>query len=245
VDDLLAWLDLPADQRPRFAALYLDVVDVVGHKAGPDAPETAAAVKEADQAVARLLAGLNARGLREQSNLVVVSDHGMSEQTADRVVFLEDLLDLAQVEVESTGPNGGVRPKPDTGTAADLAARMRAKAPPQVQIYLREEVPVRYHYRDNPRIPAVVFIADDHWNVESRALLKKFAGSFDRGNHGWDPTTPNMGALFIASGPAFRRGHEFADVENVHLYNFLCAILGVKPAPNDGDDRLAREALAR
>lgn len=245
VDDLLAWLDLPADQRPRFAALYIDIVDVVGHKAGPDAPETAAAVKEADDAIARLLAGLTARGLRDQANLVIVSDHGMSEQSADRFAFLEDLLDISQVEVESTGPNGGVRPKPGTVTPAELVARMRTKAPPQVQVYTREDVPTRYHYSANPRIPAVVFIADDHWNVESKAVLKRFTGSLERGNHGWDPATPNMGALFIAQGPAFRRGYEFADVENIHLYNLLCATLGLKPAPNDGDNRLVREALAR
>jgi predicted AlkP superfamily pyrophosphatase or phosphodiesterase len=245
VDDLLAWLDLPAGQRPRFAALYIDVVDTVGHKAGPEAPETAAAVKEADDAIARLLAGLAARGLRDQANLVIVSDHGMSEQSVDRIVFLEDVLDVTQVDVESTGPNGGVRPKPGTGTAAELVARLRPKLPPQVQVYLREEVPARYHYNANPRIPPVVFIADDHWNVEPKAVMKKLSGNLDRGNHGWDPATPNMGALFIANGPSFKRGHEFADVDNIHLYNMLCAVLGVKPAPNDGDDRLAREALAR
>ena len=44
---------------------------------------------------------------------------------------------------------------------------------------------------------------------------------------------------------ARRRGHEFPDVDNIHLYNFLCRLLGVKPAPNDDDDRPAREALAR
>ncbi len=245
VDALLAWFDLPADQRPRFAALYIDIVDVIGHKAGPDAPETAAAAKEADAAIARLLAGLTARGLRDQVNLVVVSDHGMSEQSLDRAVFLEDVLDVTQVDIESTGPNGGVRPKPGTVTPAELAARMRAKVPPQVQVYTREEVPARYHYRANPRIPAVVFIADDHWNVELKAVMKKFTGNLDHGNHGWDPATPNMGALFIAQGPSFRHGHEFADVENIHLYNFLCATLGLKPAPNDGDNRLAREVLAR
>ena len=245
VDALLAWLDLPAEQRPRFCALYIDVVDVVGHKAGPDAPETAAAVKEADNAIARLLAGLEKRGLRDRTNLVVVSDHGMSEQSADRLVYMEDLADITRIEVESTGPNGGVRPKPGTVSPAELAAAMRAKAPPQVQIYAREEVPARYHYRDNPRIPAVVFIADDHWNVELKSVVKKFSGSLERGNHGWDPASPNMGALFIASGPAFKHGHEFADVENIHLYNLLCATLGLKAAPNDGDDRLAREVLAR
>ncbi len=245
LDMFLQWFDLPAEQQPRFAALYLDVVDIAAHKFGPESPETAAAVQEADAVLARLLAGLAARGLRDTANLVIVSDHGMSEQSLDRVVFLEDVVDVSQVEVESTGPNGGLRPKPGTITPADLVATMRAKLPPQVQVYLREDVPARYHYRDNPRIPPVVFIADDHWNVELRSVVTRWAGRFDGGNHGWDPATPNMGALFVAHGPAFKRGHEFADVDNIHLYNLLCAVLGVPPAPNDGDDRLAREALAR
>lgn len=244
VDGLLAWLDLPADRRPRFCALYIEVVDVVGHRAGPDAPETAAAVKEADNAIARLLAGLTARGLRDQTNLVIVSDHGMSEQSADRVVFVEDLMNVSQVQVESTGPNGGVRPKPGTVTPAELAASIRAKAPPQLQVYLREEMPAQFHYRDNPRIPPVVLVADDHWNIESKVGWPRFAANYNKGNHGWDPATANMGALFIAHGPAFRRAHEFADVDNIHLYNLLCTVLDLKPAPNDGDDRLARETLA-
>ena len=245
VDGLLAWLDLPPDQRPRLCVLYIEVVDVVGHKAGPDAPETAAAVKEADDAIARLLAGLTARGVREPTNLVIVSDHGMSEQSANRVIFGEDLMNVSSVQVESAGPNGGVRPKPGTVTPAELVASIRAKAPPQLQVYLREEVPAQFHYRDNPRIPPVVLIADDHWNIESKVGWPRFAANYSKGNHGWDPATPNMGALFIASGPSFRHGHEFADVDNIHLYNLLCALLGLKPAPNDGDDRLAREALAR
>ncbi len=245
VDGLLVWLDLPADRRPRFCALYLDVVDVVGHRAGPDAPETAAAVKEADDALAHLLAGLAARGLRDSTNLVVVSDHGMSEQSTDRVIFLEDLMDVSQVQVESIGPNGGVRPKPGTVTPAELAASIRTKAPPQLQVYLREEVPEHFHYRDNPRIPPIVLIADDHWNIESRIGWPYLKNRYGRGNHGWDPATPNMGALFIAQGPSFRRGHEFAGVENVHLYNLLCTVLGLKPAPNDGDNRLTDEVLAR
>jgi hypothetical protein len=81
--------------------------------------------------------------------------------------------------------------------------------------------------------------------IESKVGWPKFSANYNRANHGWDPALPNMGALFLASGPAFRHGHEFAGVENVHVYNLLCAVLGVKPAPNDGDDRLAREVLAR
>jgi hypothetical protein len=65
------------------------------------------------------------------------------------------------------------------------------------------------------------------------------------GNHGWDPATSNMGGLFLAHGPAFRRGAEIPDVENVHVYHLLCAALQVKPARNDGDQRLVRAVLQR
>jgi predicted AlkP superfamily pyrophosphatase or phosphodiesterase len=245
VDELLSWLDVPAAERPRVCTLYFDVVDTKGHKFGPSAPETAAAVAEVDAAVKRLLDGLTRLGLRSGANLVLVSDHGMSPCPVDQVIFLEDLMDISQVRVDSTGPNGGVRPKPGTVSAAELAASIRAKAPPQLHVYLRDETPERLHYRGNPRIPDVVLICDDHWNVESKAGWPKRAPTYNLASHGWDPATPNMGALFIAHGPAFRRGVEIPDVENVDVYNLLCAVLGLKPAPNDGGEALVRAALRR
>jgi hypothetical protein len=52
-----------------------------------------------------------------------------------------------------------------------------------------------------------------------------------------------MRGILIAHGPAFRRGVEVPEVENIHVYNLLCAALGLKPAANDGDQRLVRAAL--
>ncbi len=245
VDTLLEWLARPAATRPRLGLVYLEVVDNAGHRFGPDAPEMAAAVQEADDAVARLVAGLDHLGLRDATDLVVVSDHGLSPTSTDRVIFLEDLMDVATVQVESTGANGGVRPNPHTVSAAELARTIRAKAPPQLQVYLREEVPARLHYRANDRIPSVVLVADDSWMIESKVGWSKFSARYDRGNHGWDPAAPNMGALFIAQGAAFRHGVTLDDIPNTAVYNLLCATLGVKPAPNDGDDTLVRAVLAR
>ncbi|MBI2497338.1 MAG: alkaline phosphatase family protein, partial [Opitutae bacterium] len=209
------------------------------------APETAAAVKEADDALARLLAGLDRLGLRARTDLVVVSDHGLSEQSPDRVVFLEDLMNVSRVQVDFTGPTGGVRPKPGTGSAAGLAASIRTRAPPQLHVWLRDETPEQLHYRGNPRIPDVVLLCDDHWNIEHKVGWPNRVLTYHKGNHGWDPATPNMGALFVAHGPSFRRGVEISAVESIHLYNLLCAALGIKPAPHDGDRRLARAALRR
>ena len=244
VDGLLEWLALPVAQRPRLFTLYLDTVDVAGHFYGPEAPETAAAVHEADNAVAHLLDGLARLGLHDTANLIVVSDHGMSETSPDRVVFFDDLMDMSLVTVEANGPHGGVRPKPGVDIVA-LVASIRAKAPPQVHVYRREEVPERLHYRASDRIPPIVFVPEDHWCIEQKTGWPVLRARFDKGNHGWDPATPNMGALFLASGPAFRHGVELPEVENIHVYDLVCALLGITPAPNDGDGRLARAALTR
>lgn len=239
--DLLRQLDRPAAERPRFCSLYLDVVDVQGHKFGPDAPETAAAVREVDDALAHLLAGLAARGLRDSADLVIVSDHGMTPISTERMIFLDDLMPLSTVRVESYGANGGVTPL--TGTAAELVAAIRARQVPHLQVYLREETPAHLHYRHNRRIPAVVLIADEGWTLDVRAGWPKRAPSYDRASHGYDPALPSMGALFIAQGPAFRSGLVIPPVENIHVYRLLCAALGIQPAANDGDERLARAVL--
>jgi predicted AlkP superfamily pyrophosphatase or phosphodiesterase len=244
VDRLLEWLARPAGSRPRFLTLYFDHVDDAGHNYGPDAPETRAAVAQADAAVARLLAGLARLGLRETANLVIVSDHGMAATSTDRVIFLDDLMDLAQVQVEATGPYAGVRPKPGV-TAAELAARIRARAPARVQVFLREEMPARLHYNHGERIPPVLLLTETGWCFEQKAGWPALRARYKRGNHGWDPATPDMGALFIGHGPAFLPHTVLPAAENVDVYNLLCATLGLTPAANDGTDALARAALRR
>lgn len=245
VDGLLGWLDAPAAQRPRLLTLYFSAVDTAGHELGPDDPGMQRAITEVDQAIARLLAGLATRGLRERTNLVIVSDHGMSPISPERVIFLEDLVDPATVEVEVTGTYAGLRPKPGTRSAAELAAAIRAKAPPQLKVYERGHLPERFHFDGSPRIPAVMLVTDDQWCIERKAGWPAFAAHYKKGNHGWDNATPNMGALFIAQGPAFRTGVELPPMDNIHVYNVVCRVLGLKPAPNDGDDRLARAVIRR
>jgi len=135
----------------------------------------------------------------------------------------------------------GLRPVGDS--AAGLVERRRRAAAPHVRVWLREAVPARLHYRDNPRIPPVILLADEGWEIRTRAEAKAWKHP-ERGEHGYDNELGSMGAVFIAGGPAFRRGAVIAPVENIQIYNLLCAVLGLRPSPNDGDDRLAAAALA-
>ena len=67
--------------------------------------------------------------------------------------------------------------------------------------------------------------------------------TYIKGDHGYDPALPAMHGIFVASGPSFKAGVVTGAVENIHIYNLLCAAVRLTPAPNDGDDRLVRAAL--
>jgi hypothetical protein len=54
-----------------------------------------------------------------------------------------------------------------------------------------------------------------------------------------------MGALFVAAGPGVRRGMLVEPFENIHVYDFLCALLKLTPAPNDGDPAVTRGLLTQ
>ena len=240
VDSALAWSGRPAPAR--LVTLYFEGVDTAGHRYGPDAPETAAAIERVDAALARLVGGLEARGALDETDLVVVSDHGMTEVAPDRVVVLDDAVDL-DVEVENViyGEAAGVWPAAGVG-ADDLVARIDAL--PHVRAYRREATPERFHYRASPRIPPVVVVPDEGWTVSSRAYTERNPDRPSGGAHGYDNALSDMHGLFVARGPSFARGVRTAPLSAVDVYGVVAAALGLRPAPNSGDPAAADRVLA-
>ena len=64
------------------------------------------------------------------------------------------------------------------------------------------------------------------------------------GDHGYDNALLSQHATFIASGPAFRSGIVVEPIENIEIYNIMAHILGLEPAPNDGDLDRVRHMLS-
>src|SRR6267154_1041318 len=93
VDQIVAWLKLPPELRPHFITLYYSNVDHAGHTYGPDAAETAEAVRHVDDMIRRLSEGIATLGL--PVDLIVLSDHGM-EATKGGWVTLDKWADLSQ-----------------------------------------------------------------------------------------------------------------------------------------------------
>ncbi len=234
VAQVLEWIDLPPEERPQFIALYFDRVDSAGHRHGPTAPETRAALRDIDAALRSLREALLERDVWADTTLVVTADHGMTDVAPDNLIVLDELIDLDAVDVVFSGAAGGLKVKPPADTTA-LVGQLFVH--PHLHAYARADVPERLHYSSNPRIPDIVLVPDLGWHITTRARLT--AGHRPSpGDHGYDPIEPDMGALFLATGPGLEPGLLLPPVDNVHVYPFLCDVLGIEPAPNDGDHRL-------
>ena len=233
VDDIVAWLKEPDATRPTFITLYFSDVDTAGHNAGPESPELAAAVRNIDGVMGRLIAGIRSAGIESRTNIVVVSDHGMAPNARERTIVIDDYINLADVDLIDSSPVLGVSPR--RGSVDDLYRALKDKHP-ALAVYRNEELPERYRLAGHPRYPALIGIADDGWDIVSRQRMTRDYG--ERGNHGYDPVNQSMHGLFIAAGPAFREGMKAPRFENVHVYELLCRVLGVRPASNDGDPKV-------
>jgi predicted AlkP superfamily pyrophosphatase or phosphodiesterase len=234
VDQILEWLSLPAAERPQLVTLYFENVDGAGHDAGPDSAKVAEALRQVDAGIGRLTAGLQARGLWDKINIIVVSDHGMTATSPQRTAVIEDLISPDDARAVSTGQVVGFVPKPGKEAVAEQALLGKHGA---VECWRKQDMPARWHYGTHPRIPPIVCQADEGWLLIKRATYEKLVsmGWQGGGAHGYDPALPSMRAIFIAHGPAFRKKMTIPGFDNVDVYPLLARLMGVSPAPNDGN----------
>jgi predicted AlkP superfamily pyrophosphatase or phosphodiesterase len=247
VDAILSWLDLPPGERPTFLGLYFNDVDDAGHDFSPDAVETRDAVIKVDGDLGRLIDGLKARGLFAQVNLIIVSDHGMATQDPNNAVILDELFDTNLAErVFWAGEIVSIFPKP--GSEDAIYAALKAKLPPQATVYRKAELPERLHYSNSSRIAPLLVLPVEGWTLTTRKRFDQMKArdwkNGLKGGHGYDNELASMRAIFIAHGAAFKKGSVIEPFENIQVYNVMTRILGLRPAPNDGNDALAIAALA-
>lgn len=227
VDQLLEWMDRPEAERPDFATVYFDIVDTAGHNHGPDGQETTAAVASVDASVARLIAGLQARGLADDAVLVVVSDHGMAATSPERVMYLDDLIDPEALQIIYSGAAVFLNPTP--GREAEVAAAL-VKRHPNGECWTKATIPERLTLGRHPRVPAIVCAADPGWLFTTRARPVTREG----GAHGYDNLAPEMAATFIAHGPRIARGVTVSDLDSVDVQPLLARLLGIEAPAGDG-----------
>lgn len=240
VDQVLDWLDLPAAERPRLLLTYLNDYDVASHAAGMRSDEAKQALGRIDGALARLRRGLDARGLGERVDLIVVSDHGMVDVPRTHNLWLDDTLDTRHYDHLWWGPIADITPHPGSEKTVERAFLGRHR---HFSCWRKQDLPARWHYGTHPRIPPIVCQVEAGWRLKAKSDPSQEPPV--KGEHGYAPEDPSMRAVFVASGPSFRKRYTLPAFDNVGLYPLLAHLLRIEPAPNDGSLESTRPALSR
>jgi predicted AlkP superfamily pyrophosphatase or phosphodiesterase len=246
VDAILDWLDLPVGERPTLLSIYFSDVDDAGHGHGPVSRETRNAVANVDRTIGRLISGLKARDIFEKASLIVVSDHGMATVDFNNAIILDELFDTGLAErIFWTREIISIFPK--AGKENEIYQTLKSRLPTPARIYRKRDLPARLHYSNSPRIAPLLVLPKEGWILTNRKNFEELKrdGNLNhlKGAHGYDNQLVSMRAIFIAHGRQFKKGKVVAPFENVQVYNIMTKILGLKAAPNDGNEKAARAVL--
>jgi predicted AlkP superfamily pyrophosphatase or phosphodiesterase len=231
VEQVLAWLHLPPEQRPHMITLYFSDTDSAGHRYGPGSPQVADAVHELDGEIGKLEDGIKESKL--PVDLIVLADHGMAE-VKDAPINLTQLgLNPAWF---TTIDENLLYPKSEDDAQRAYEA-LRGKSD-KFTVYRRAQVPAYLHFDSNARAGDPVIVPNGPYLIS--ADNSRSGRTPPVGMHGYDPTRmPEMKALFLAVGPDIRAGVVLPSFENVNVYPLIAKILGLditnlKTEPIDG-----------
>ena len=231
------WLSLPAEQRPHLITFYLSEPDHAGHRYGPEAPETAQAVRMVDSVINQLTVAVKTTGL--PVNFIFVSDHGMTAVDREHPLPMPAAIDPEKFII------------PSSGTMIDLHAKNKADIMPvyeqlkkdekDYKVYLKTNMPEHFHYgvKDDKlnRIGDILVIPE--W---PKVFSNRKPGA---GYHGFDPLqVKDMQATFFAWGPGFKSGLKIPAFENVNVYPLVTEILKLNiTEPIDGKKEVLHTVL--
>jgi predicted AlkP superfamily pyrophosphatase or phosphodiesterase len=235
IQQVISWLHLPPAQRPHFITLYYSNVDHAGHEFGPDAPQTAEAVRRVDDLVGLLEARL--KELNLPIDLFVVSDHGM-ENIAGNWIDLDHFADLSAFQTD-----GALLYSSSESDTEKAYERLRG-ASDKFVVYRRRDVPKNLHYNENEREGDPIVVATGPYAIRAHAANPADTMPKNKGGHGYDPEQfKTMRAIFYAMGPDIKPNTTVPAFENVNVYPLIAKILGLDTAPTDGSIKVLAPIL--
>lgn len=242
VEKVLDWLKLPENVRPHFISLYFPEVDGSGHHFGPDAKETADAVQLIDEAVKNLVEKVNQLGLKNV-NFIFVADHGMIKVDTENPLEIPQML-RNKTRFDYYNAQTLVRVVVKDPAEVKAAYRdLKKNKTDDYKVYLDKRFPrkLKFSARDDRfnRIGQILLVPEP-----SKIFLEK-GKKTSAGKHGYNPyKVPEMKAVFVAFGPAFKENKKIGEFQNVNVYPVVTDILGLKISePIDGTQKVAKEIL--
>ena len=227
IESVLEWLSSPSEYRPHLITLYFSAIDSAGHASGTTSSELQEAIERLDSQLGSLFDRIEALDI--DVNVFVVSDHGMIDLDPERIVRLDDVVDVNGVRIIGSGAHSFLYID-DAVRRSKLYSDLKSQED-HYRVYRREDTPDSWHFR-HERIGDLVIEADAPYSIR----LRRMRGDLSAAAHGYDPHRfPEMQGIFYARGPALIEETEIPSFENVHIYPLIMELLGLEiPEEIDG-----------
>jgi predicted AlkP superfamily pyrophosphatase or phosphodiesterase len=251
------------DGVPAFSLLWLGNPDLTQHESAPGAPSAMAAIKASDQNLAAVLSALDRQGVRDTTDVFVVSDHGFStiKRSVDLREILRDAGFSAKTEFTDEPQRGDIMLVGNGGSVLFYVEGHNVEVMRRLVeflqqtdfagvIFAKEPMPGTFNLSeagiDSRHAPDVVMAF--RWNDSKNqfGVSGMVDADWQRGaGKGTHATLSrfDMHNTLIAAGPDFRRG-EMVDLPsgNVDLAPTILRILEITP-PQQLDGRILSEAM--
>ena len=241
VDQMLAWIDLPADERPGLIMAYWRGADGVGHRRGPDSPKIVEQIYAQDaQLVAPArrhrrapLVGRHHGADRQRSRHDGAARHLRSRRTSSRARLPRTRFRRAGCCTHLSRRRG----------AASMPPRRCCRLTRRCDVYRGDQLPAALHLAFPGRTGDLVVVSDPStplwypawWVRATYAALGPVADIYP-GSHGFDPNLPEMGAILLAMGRGVPKGARIGAVQMTDVAPTVAKLLGIDPAVAVGGD---------
>eukprot|EP00112_Aurelia_sp_Birch-Aquarium-sp1_P022675 Seg6486.1 transcript_id=Seg6486.1/GoldUCD/mRNA.D3Y31 product="Ectonucleotide pyrophosphatase/phosphodiesterase family member 5" protein_id=Seg6486.1/GoldUCD/D3Y31 len=226
-------------KKVNFVAMYFDEPDTNTHAHGADTNKTnlrylfKTALSRVDMAIGHLVEKLKKTKLLNETNIIVIGDHGSLNTTHEKVIDLDRYIDTLKTMRYMIGFTFA-SVWPNSGKLKYIYDQLKDKHP-HLKVYLRKDIPESFHIKHSNRTAPLLLLPDPGWIIRAKKeRVPYLKEDFCRGEHGYSNLCRKMNPGFAAYGPAFKKGFQKKSIESVDIYPLLCHILGIKPLKNDG-----------
>lgn len=253
VDRVMSWLDRDLETRPELILSYVPTIDEFGHKFGISGKDLLGALTHVDNFIQLMYKELKSRRLEEIVNVIIVSDHGMAPTSNERLLYLDDMVDMDKIEHIDGWPLFGLRPY-EKFSVEEIYDEIKGNLKDDnFNIYKLDDVPAEWqfssHHKFGYRLAPLWIIPRVGYSITTHTSMNDNNGEFKpKGVHGYNNTELLMRAIFLGTGPYFKQklvGSKVQPFLNTEVYSIVCDSLKILPSPNNstGDVMSSEYAL--
>ena len=224
IDSVIKWFEKPIKNRPRLVLLYFHEPDNTGQKYGPRSKENKLMVESVDRTIGNILNKLKTLTIYKKLNVILVSDHGMTEIDKTKKIVLSKYIDTKKIKMEGSGAYTLLYSDENNEIEKSY---LKLKQLSNIDVYKKENIPDKWRFKRHHRIKDILIVAKEGWTI----LKDNLEGSYyfySKAAHGYDNDLQSMQAIFFAQGPAFKKDYTISSINNIDIYTLIAHILNIK-----------------